>query len=70
MGRLMGDDQRASVAAERMTLVWSPESIRDLIALRAPVERQINGPCQRATCGLRSQARENAPWLGGRVNIL
>jgi toxin ParE1/3/4 len=35
MGRLMGDGQRASHTPERMTLVWSPESIRDLIALRA-----------------------------------
>ena len=35
MGRLMGDDQRASHTPERMTLVWSPESIRDLIAMRA-----------------------------------
>jgi toxin ParE1/3/4 len=35
MGRLVGDNRRASHTAERMTLVWSPESIRDLIALRA-----------------------------------
>jgi toxin ParE1/3/4 len=35
MGRLMGDDQRASHTPERMTLVWSPEPIRDLIAMRA-----------------------------------
>src|ERR1700726_669095 len=34
MGRLMGDDKRASHTPERMTLVWSPESIRDLFALR------------------------------------
>jgi toxin ParE1/3/4 len=35
MGRLLGDDQRASVSSGYMTLVWSPESIHDLIALRA-----------------------------------
>jgi toxin ParE1/3/4 len=30
----MGDTQRASRSESGMTLVWSPESIRDLIALR------------------------------------
>jgi len=36
MGRLVEDDQRASrSSADMMTLAWSPESIRDLIALRA-----------------------------------
>jgi toxin ParE1/3/4 len=35
MGRIMGDDKRASGSSGRMTLVWSRESIRDLIALRA-----------------------------------
>src|ERR1700688_3282561 len=34
MGRLLGDDKRASYSSECMTLVWSPESIHDLIALR------------------------------------
>src|ERR1700674_2361627 len=31
----MGDDQRASVSTGCMTLKWSPESIDDLISLRA-----------------------------------
>jgi toxin ParE1/3/4 len=35
MGRLLGDEKRASHSSECMTLVWSPESIHDLIALRA-----------------------------------
>ena len=35
MGRLLGDDQRASISSKGMTLIWSPESIHDLLALRA-----------------------------------
>jgi toxin ParE1/3/4 len=35
MGRIVGDAQRASVAIGCMTLTWSPESIHDLISLRA-----------------------------------
>ena len=35
MGRLVGDNQRAPISSGRMTPVWSPESIHDLIALRA-----------------------------------
>src|ERR1700730_967800 len=35
MGRLLGDTQRAPISSECMTLLWSPESIHDLIALRA-----------------------------------
>jgi toxin ParE1/3/4 len=35
MGPLLGDGKRASYSSECMTLVWSPESIHDLIALRA-----------------------------------
>jgi plasmid stabilization system protein ParE len=35
MGRLLGDEKRASHSSGCMTLVWSPESIHDLIALRA-----------------------------------
>ena len=37
MGRFLGDPQRASRAQEGMTLQWSPESIHDLIALRAHI---------------------------------
>src|ERR1039458_4041263 len=37
MGRLMGDAQRASISERRVTLQWSPESIHDLIALRAHI---------------------------------
>jgi len=37
MGRFLGDPQRASRAQEGMTLLWSPESIHDLIALRAHI---------------------------------
>jgi toxin ParE1/3/4 len=35
MGRLLGDEKRASDSSECMTLVWSPESIHDLTSLRA-----------------------------------
>ena len=35
MGRLLGDNHRASIASKGMTFVWSPESIHDLLALRA-----------------------------------
>jgi toxin ParE1/3/4 len=31
----LGDNQRASISSTGMTLVWSPESIHDLLALRA-----------------------------------
>jgi toxin ParE1/3/4 len=37
MGRIVGDAQRASVAIGCMTLIWSPESIHDLISLRAHI---------------------------------
>jgi toxin ParE1/3/4 len=37
MGRLLGDEKRASHSSGCMTLVWSPESIHDLIALRAHI---------------------------------
>jgi toxin ParE1/3/4 len=33
----MGDAQRASLSERRMTLQWSPESIQDLVALRAHI---------------------------------
>src|ERR1019366_273763 len=39
MGRLLGDTQRASHSSACMTLSWSPESIHDLIALRAYIAK-------------------------------
>src|SRR5271155_5651396 len=35
MGRFLGDPEGAPISPKRMTLQWSPESIHDLIALRA-----------------------------------
>jgi toxin ParE1/3/4 len=40
MGRFLGDAKGAPVSKERMTLIWSPESIHDLIALRAQIAEQ------------------------------
>jgi toxin ParE1/3/4 len=37
MGFILGDAKRASRTQEGMTLQWSPESIHDLIALRAHI---------------------------------
>jgi plasmid stabilization system protein ParE len=37
MGFILGDAKRASISKERMTLLWSPESIHDLLALRAHI---------------------------------
>ena len=37
MGRFLGDSKGAPISEERMTLHWSPESIHDLIALRAHI---------------------------------
>jgi toxin ParE1/3/4 len=37
MGRLLGDAKGASNSSARMTLIWSPESIHDLLALRAHI---------------------------------
>jgi len=40
MGRLLGNAKGAPVSKERMTLIWSPEIIHDLIALRAHIAEQ------------------------------
>jgi plasmid stabilization system protein ParE len=40
MGRFLGDAKGAPVSKEGMTLIWSPESIHDLIALRAHIAEQ------------------------------
>lgn len=37
MGRLMGGTKRALLPEEGMTLQWSPESIQDLVSLRAHI---------------------------------
>jgi toxin ParE1/3/4 len=37
MDCIVGDAQRASIALACMSLVWSPESIHDLISLRAHI---------------------------------
>jgi toxin ParE1/3/4 len=37
MGRFLGDAKGASISQKGMTLIWSPESIHDLIALRAHI---------------------------------
>ncbi len=37
MGRFLGDAKGAPISKKRMTLIWSPESIHDLIALRAHI---------------------------------
>src|SRR5271155_5966078 len=40
MGRFLGDPEGAPISTERMTLLWSPESIHDLVALRAHIAEQ------------------------------
>jgi toxin ParE1/3/4 len=40
MGRFLGDAKGAPVSKKGMTLIWSPESIHDLIALRAHIAEQ------------------------------
>src|SRR5208282_1349301 len=37
MGRFLGNPKGAPISSGRMTLQWSPESIHDLIALRAHI---------------------------------
>jgi len=37
MGCLLGDAKGAPISSGRMTLLWSPESIHDLLALRAHI---------------------------------
>jgi plasmid stabilization system protein ParE len=37
MGRIVGHEQGASATIGYMTLIWSPESIHDLISLRAHI---------------------------------
>ena len=37
MGRFLGNPKGAPLSTRRMTLQWSPESIHDLIALRAHI---------------------------------
>jgi toxin ParE1/3/4 len=37
MGCVVGDPEGAPISSGRMTLQWSPESIHDLIALRAHI---------------------------------
>jgi len=44
--RLLGDAQRASRPEEGMTLIWSPESIHDLIALARPYRRARPRRCK------------------------
>ena len=40
MGRFLGDAKGAPISKKGMTLIWSPESIHDLIALRAHIAEQ------------------------------
>jgi plasmid stabilization system protein ParE len=37
MGCFLGDPKGAPISSGRMTLLWSPESIHDLLALRAHI---------------------------------
>jgi len=40
MGRFLGNAKGAPISSGRMTLLWSPESIHDLLALRAHIAEQ------------------------------
>jgi hypothetical protein len=63
MGRIVEDEPRASVAIGGMTLIWSRESIHDLISLRAHIAEHDPGAAKRVALHVLYCVEHN-PQLG------